>query len=385
MSVAGVWMAIRAREIERYFRTVVDIALEGIWVVDAAGRTTFVNPRMAEMLGYTRTEMRGRRFTEFVSPETRADLETSFQAIRAGVRDRNDIQLLRKDGSTMWVHYAATPLRHSDGSSGSLAVVTDISQRKIDEETIRRQAEELQRADMAKDQFLAMLGHELRNPLSPIITAVKLMELKGDDAFQRERTIIARQADRLTRLVEDLSDVSRFMRGNIAMREEAVDMAQVIDRARDTVMPLLVRKGHSLEIDAPDQLTIEGDAGRIEQVMVNLLTNAAKYTPAGGRITIQAQRDDGTVTIRVRDNGLGIPADFMPSLFQPFAQRQQGQAISEGGLGLGLAIVRAIVTAHGGTIDCHSEGEGRGSEFVMRLPAREAALATHAMRRNSAR
>jgi PAS domain S-box-containing protein len=373
MSVAAVWMVIRARRIERYFRTVVDIALEGIWVVDAAGRTTFVNPRMAEMLGYTSEELYGRRFSDFVPPDTLSGLESAFQGLRAGVRSWNDIQLVRKDGSLVWVHYAATPIREGSAFTGSMAVVTDISRRKRDEETIRRQAEELQRADAKKDQFLAMLGHELRNPLGPIITALRLMELKGDVSFQQERTIIGRQAAQLSRLVDDLSDVSRIMRGNIPMRKETVNIVEVIERARETVTPLLFRKGHSLELDTPSRLTVEGDGARLEQVLVNLLTNAAKYTPPGGRIVIRGEHDGESVTIRVRDNGLGISPDFLPRLFEPFAQKPQAVAFSEGGLGLGLAIVRAIVKAHGGTIDCHSEGEGRGSEFVVRLPVRSSA------------
>ena len=368
LSAAAVWLVIRARKIEQYFRTIVEIALEGIWVVDAAGRTTFVNPRMAEMLGYTRTDMQGRRFTEFVPPETAAGLDMAFQGLRDGLRDWKDVQLLRKDGSPVWVHYSATPMWDGATFEGALGVVTDISQRKSDEAVIRRQADELRRADIQKDQFLAILGHELRNPLGPIITALRLVDLKGDVSFQRERTLIGRQVALLSRLVDDVSDVSRFMRGKIAMVKETVDMVQIIERARETVTPLLSRKGHSLELDTPGGLKIDGDAARLEQVMVNLLTNAAKYTPSGGRIVIGGEHDGGWVTIRVRDNGLGISQDFLPILFEPFVQKPQARALSEGGLGLGLAIVREIVTAHGGTIDCHSEGEGCGSEFVVRLP-----------------
>lgn len=372
VSAPAVWMVVRARRIERYFHTVVDIALEGLWVVDADGRTTFVNPRMAEMLGYTRADMHRRRFTEFVPQETAARLEIAFQALRDGARDWNDVQLRRKDGSVLWVHYAATPMWSGATFDGALAVVTDISLRKSNEDTIRFQADALQRADVEKDQFLAMLAHELRNPLGPIVTALRLMDLKGDSSFQRERTIIGRQAALLSRLVDDLSDVSRFIRGNIAMHKETVDMVQIIERARETVTPLLARKVHSLELSTPGALTVEGDAARLEQVMVNLLTNAAKYTPPGGRILISGERDGESVTIRVRDNGLGISQDFLPCLFDPFTQKPQTRALSEGGLGLGLAIVRAIVASHGGTIDCHSEGEGHGSEFVMRLPVTSA-------------
>ena len=368
ISLGAVWIVARAARLERYFRTIVDTALEGIWVVDADGRTTLVNPRMAEMLGYSRDELHGRRFTEFVTPAVAAGLEVVFQGLRDGGRDWNDVQLLRKDGSAVWVHYAATPLRDRAAFGGALAVVTDISQRKSDETVIRQQTDELRRADVQKNQFVAMLGHELRNPLSPIVTALRSMELTGGTAFQRERAIIGRQTMLLSRLVDDLLDVSRFTSGKFAMRKEAVDMVEVIGRARETVTPLLSRKGHSLEIDTPAPLTISGDAARLEQVMVNLLTNAAKYTPPGGRIVIGGEHDGESVTIRVRDNGLGISTDFLPLLFEPFAQKPQTAAHSEGGLGLGLAIVRGIVAAHGGSIDCHSDGEGRGCEFVLRVP-----------------
>ena len=368
VSAAAVGMVVRARRIERYFRTVVEVALEGLWVVDAEGRTTFVNPRMAEMLGYGRADMQGRRFSEFVPAETAAGVEKAFRRLRDGVQEWSDVQLLRQDGTVLWTHYAATPMWDGGTFDGALAVVTDISQRKSDEEAIRFQAEALQRADAQKNHFLAILGHELRNPLGPIVTALRLMDVKGEASSQRERTIIGRQAALLSRLVDDLSDVSRFMRGRIAMHKDTVDLVQIIDGACETVAPLLSRKGHALERDLRGSLIMEGDAARLEQVVVNLLTNAAKYTPAGGRIFVGGDGEGGSVTVRVRDNGLGVSPDFLPRLFEPFTQKPQTRSLSEGGLGLGLAIVRAIVTAHGGTIDAYSKGEGHGSEFVVRLP-----------------
>lgn len=376
VSAVAIWITVRSRNTERHFRTVVDNALEGIWIVDVSGRTTFVNPRMAEMLGHPRASMYGRRFTEFVPQDTAAAVEDAFERLRRGAQQWNDLQLLRGDGSLAWVHYAATPLFDGGKFSGALSVVTDISQRKSDEETIRRQAEALQRADRQKDQFLAMLGHELRNPLSPIVTALALMDAKGGDMFQRERTIIARQIDALSRLVDDMSDVSRFMSGKMDIRRETVDVAQIIEKSCETVTALLSRKGHSLEVDAPSGLTVHGDGVRLQQVLVNLLTNAAKYTPSGGRIGVGARLEGDRVVIRVRDNGVGISQDFLPLVFELFTQKPQTIPRSEGGLGLGLAIVRHIVTAHGGTIDAYSEGDSRGSEFVVRLP--RATRATHA-------
>ena len=366
----------RVRSIERRYRRIVEIASEGIWSIDAAGRTTFVNERMADLLGYTAAEMRGRRFSEFVRVQDVPAAEQGFENRRRGMTQWDECELLRKDGSSVWTLYAGTPIVEGGTFTGALAVVTDISQRKRDDATIRRQAEELRRADHQKDEFLAMLGHELRNPLAPIVTALKLMDVKGGDTFQRERAIIARQTARLSRLVDDLLDVSRIMRGNIDIHRARVDVAQVITQACETVAPLLSHKNHRLDMDVPDGLTVEGDHARLGQVVVNLLTNAAKYTPTGGRIVVTAEADGEHVIMRVRDNGVGISPDFLPLLFEPFSQKPQTLARSEGGLGLGLAIARNIVTAHGGTIEAYSEGEGHGSELVVRLPVTSPATAS---------
>jgi PAS domain S-box-containing protein len=356
------------RKIDRRFRAVVNVASEGIWTVDEKGRTTFVNPRMADMLGYTLAEMRGRRFTDFLPPAGIPPVEAGFRQLAAGIPERSDCELLRKDGSTLWVHYAATPL--SDGSRfiGSLAVVADISEQKRHEATIQRQSEALERANRQKEDFLAMLGHELRNPVAPLITAVKLMELKSDGAFERERTVIARQAEQIARIVDDISDVSRFMRGKLHIRCETVNVADVIRDASDSLSPLFARKRHTLDVHVPDELIVQGDRLRLRQVLVNLLTNAAKYTPPGDRVVVTAETDDDRVVIRVRDNGVGISGDFLPMLFEPFTQKPETIRSSEGGLGLGLAIVKGIVQAHGGTIEARSGGAGQGSEFIVRLP-----------------
>jgi signal transduction histidine kinase len=248
-----------------------------------------------------------------------------------------------------------------------LAVVTDITDRKRNDATIRQQAEALERANREKENFLAVLGHELRNPLTPLVTAVRLMEMKGDTTFQRERSVIARQVQHLSRLVNDISDVSRSMHTKLHIRRETVDLSDVVSGACEAVVPLLSEKQHTLDVNVPEGLRIEGDSTRLRQVVVNLLTNAAKYTAPGGRINVMAETVGNDVLLRVRDNGIGIPADFLPLLFQPFTQKPETLKDSHGGLGLGLAIVQGIVQAHGGTIEAHSDGAGHGSEFVVRL------------------
>ena len=225
-------------------------------------------------------------------------------------------------------------------------------------------------ANRAKDEFLAMLGHELRNPLSPILTALELMRLRGSGDSERERTVIERQVAHLTRLVDDLLDVSRIARGKVELKEEVVEMAEVVATAIEMASPLLEQRSHTLDVDVPRRgLLVRGDSIRLSQVVSNLLTNAAKYTPPSGHVSVRAAEEDDAVVLRVRDSGIGISADVLPRVFDLFVQ--EGQAIdrAEGGLGLGLTIVRNLVERHGGTVSALSDGRGKGSEFVVRLPA----------------
>ncbi len=231
----------------------------------------------------------------------------------------------------------------------------------------------LRGASQAKDEFLAILGHELRNPLSPILTALELMRLRGSDALLKERTIIERQVQHVVRLVDDLLDVSRIARGKVELKKRSVELADVLGKAIEMSSPLLEQRGHLLSVAVPRLgLTVLGDELRLAQVFSNILTNAAKYTPPGGRIEISAEArgagEDGMVVIRIRDSGLGISADLLPHVFELFAQGERAIDRSEGGLGLGLTIVRALVEQHDGTVIASSDGPGKGSEFTVRLP-----------------
>jgi signal transduction histidine kinase len=232
---------------------------------------------------------------------------------------------------------------------------------------------EANRANRAKDEFLAMLGHELRNPLSPILTALHLMRRRGGGALERERAVIERQVDHLVRLVDDLLDVSRITRGKLDLKLAPVEIAQVVARAIDTASPLLEQHRHHLQVDVPlAGLAVSGDASRLAQVIANLLTNAAKYTPDGGHVSISAAREGGSVVVRVRDDGIGIAPEMLPRVFELFAQEPQAIDRSSGGLGLGLAIVKNLVEMHGGRVTASSEGRGHGAEFEVTLPALEA-------------
>jgi CheY-like chemotaxis protein/two-component sensor histidine kinase len=234
----------------------------------------------------------------------------------------------------------------------------------------RREAEA---ANRAKDEFLAMLGHELRNPLAPILTALQLMRLRGVTGAERERTIIERQVRHVVSLVDDLLDVSRITRGKVRLKRERVDMADVVAKAIEMTGPAIEERRHALTVQVPRGLVVDGDQARLAQVLANLLTNAAKYTDEGGRITVAASEEGGSAVVSVTDTGIGITPDMLPRVFDLFAQERQDIDRSEGGLGLGLAIVRSLVQAHGGSVAAVSDGKGRGATFTVRLPIGAAA------------
>jgi PAS domain S-box-containing protein len=245
--------------------------------------------------------------------------------------------------------------------------------------TERKQIEEaLKEADRRKDEFLAMLAHELRNPLAPIRNAAQVLKLIGpaDPSQQRAREIIERQTQHLTRLVDDLLDVSRITRGKITLTHEPLDLAAVIYSAVETNRPLIGERRHQLTVVVPPQpLRVEGDQTRLVQVVGNLLHNATKYTDEGGSIWLEAAREGGAAVVRVRDNGMGMSADLLPHVFDLFTQADRSLDRSQGGLGIGLTLVRQLVELHGGRVEARSDGPGRGSEFVVRLPLSAAGVA----------
>jgi signal transduction histidine kinase len=241
----------------------------------------------------------------------------------------------------------------------------------------RRQAEaereqlvlQLESANRAKDEFLAMLGHELRNPLTPIVTALQLMKLRGDGAPNRERDIIERQVRHLVRLVDDLLDVAKIARGKVVLKRQTLELAVVVAKGVEIASPLLEQHRHNFAVDLPPRgLLVDGDEGRLAQVVSNLLNNAARYTPPGGRISLSGGREGSEVVFRVTDNGIGIEAGMLSKVFELFVQGTRAIARTEGGLGIGLALVRNLVMLHGGTVSARSDGRDQGSEFTVRLP-----------------
>jgi signal transduction histidine kinase len=238
----------------------------------------------------------------------------------------------------------------------------------------KRIEQALKEADRHKDEFLAMLAHELRNPLAPIRNAVEIMRRSAlsDPQLIWSRDVIERQVKHLSRLVDDLLDVSRITRGNINLNREPVACTLIVSRAIETIQPLLTEQRHELILELHDEgLEVEGDLTRLTQVLGNLLNNAAKYTDPGGRINLSLRRAEREVEISVRDTGIGIPPELLPRLFNLFTQVDAAAHRSQGGLGIGLALVRQLVEMHGGRVSAHSDGANRGSEFVIRLPLRE--------------
>ncbi|MFZ5526032.1 MAG: ATP-binding protein [Pseudomonadota bacterium] len=238
------------------------------------------------------------------------------------------------------------------------------------EHRLRQTAEELRQASRAKDEFIAMLGHELRNPLAPIQIALHLMEMRGDTASQRERAIIGRQVHHMTRLIDDLLDVARIIRGHVTLQPVPIELWQVLNRAVETALPLIEQRRHTLSLDVPETgLKVMADPVRLAQVIANLLTNAARYTPQQGQIRVSAAPGDSSdVLLSVIDNGVGISCNELERVFDVFTQGRQGLDRSQGGLGLGLTIARTMTTMHGGTLTAHSDGPGQGSHFDLTLP-----------------
>ena len=268
------------------------------------------------------------------------------------------------DGQVVHLYGSAIPLRDPSGAPrGSIGAFVDVTRLKQAEAAMRE-------ADRRKDEFLALLSHELRNPLAPILTAAELMELQGDVATPREREVIIRQSKYLIRLVDDLLDVSRVARGKVTLAKRRLELGAVVAQAVESTTPLLEERRHQLYLSVPARgLAVDADEVRLNQVVSNLLTNAARYTAPGGRIEVSAVRDGDDIVLDVRDNGMGIDSSLLPHVFDMFVQGPRDADRAQGGLGLGLSLVRTLTELHGGTVAAHSAGQGRGSKFTMRLPA----------------
>jgi len=358
-------MEIALRDSEERFRRIVETANEGIWLVDPMGTTTFANHRMGDILGCKSGDMAGTRLQDYAFEEDKAAANELIDRNLHGYADQFDFRFRRCDGEEVLVLGCSSPVQNAAGEVvGALAMFSDITDR-------RRAEDALKEADRRKDEFLAMLAHELRNPLAAISSAHELSKL--DDLPELEQQwageVIGRQVGQLTAIIDDLLDVSRITRGKIQLKKQRVRIDQIASRAEASLKPLVEQHRHQLEVRLPpNPVWVEGDPNRLEQVIVNILTNACKYTPDGGRVELELTHSLTTATIIVRDSGVGIASEMLPRVFELFAQADHSLDRSKGGLGIGLTLVQKLVEMHGGQIGAHSDGLGRGSTFTIELP-----------------
>ena len=361
--MARTWQALRASEVR--FRTLANTAPALIWRSDAQGRNVFMNQCFLDFTGCSPDDTGGNGWPALAHP----DDAPAIAAYTAAARERRSwhgrLRIRRHDGQWRWLDYFAHPLPDEGEDGGHVGVAIDVTD-MVDAE------DALKTAARRKDEFLATLAHELRNPLAPISTGLQLLrhvQAGERRAADRIIAVIDRQAGHMVRLVDDLLEIARISNGKIRLERECVDLVGVLRGAVESSMPLIDQGRHTLALDLPAQpLWVDGDAVRLGQVFANLLNNAAKYTDDGGRIVLEARAGDGQAVVTVRDNGIGIPPGMLGDVFELYRQVPETTHRGQGGLGIGLAMVRQLVDMHGGTVDVHSDGQRRGSEFTVRLP-----------------
>jgi two-component system CheB/CheR fusion protein len=339
------------------------------WTPD--GKITDANEKFLEMTGYSREDLAsGIDWARMTPPEWRHLDEQALESFEAfGVSPPFEKEYIRKDGSRIPIILGGAML--DETRREGVAFVIDITERKAIEKALRESEEALREADRRKDEFLGMLSHELRNPLAPIRNSLYILSraAPGGEQARRALAVIDRQVQHTTRLVDDLLDVTRITRGKVRLQRERLDLGSLARRTVEDHRELFAKNGLEVELVVPeDAVFVNADSTRISQVIGNLLQNAVKFTPRGGRATVSVERRDGFGVITVRDTGAGIAREVMPRLFQPFVQAEKTLDRSAGGLGLGLALVRGLVELHGGTVSAHSDGVGKGATFVARLP-----------------
>jgi PAS domain S-box-containing protein len=355
------------RESEERFRLLVNSVKEyAIFMLDVEGCVASWNLGAERIIGYTAAEIIGRSVACLYPAEAaergapQRDLAT---VVAHGGMEING-RRVRKDGTRFWANVVICSVHDLDGKLRGFAQVTrDLTERK--------QFKELEESQQRTHEFLAMLSHELRNPLAPLKTSVDVMRLRdlSDPVMIRARDVIDRQVQHLTHIIDELLDVSRITSGRISLTSETLDLHSIILRAVEAARPLFDSKSHTLEIEAPgSHVWVRGDLTRLTQVFVNLLNNAAKYTPARGHIQVAIRSADKSAAVHIRDNGIGIAAELLPRMFDLFTQGDRPLDRTDGGLGVGLALVHRLVSLHGGVVKAFSEGIGRGSELVVTLP-----------------
>jgi PAS domain S-box-containing protein len=357
---------------EALFRMLITSVVDyAIFVLDTKGNVATWNVGAERLNGYVAQEIVGKHFSTFYPDDDVrvGKCEHELEAASKVGRFEDEGWRIRKDGTRFWANVVISAIREPNGTViGFAKVVRDLTDRKREEEerAARLAAEQ---ATKTKDEFLAMLSHELRNPLAPIVTALDLIKLRGDNSSAKEYQVIERQVQHMMRLVDDLLDVSRVARGKVVLKRRRIDVRDVIAKAIEIASPLFEQRRHHLDVALPDQaIVVDGDEARLTQVLANLLTNAAKYTHAEGHIAVAVRAVTDRAVIEVRDDGTGIDEDLLPRMFDLFVQGYQSAERAGGGLGLGLTLVRSLVHLHGGSVTAHSDGIGLGSTFTVELP-----------------
>jgi PAS domain S-box-containing protein len=360
------------RESEARFRHLADAMPQIVWISDAEGNIEYINQLWSLYSGMRQEDTR--HFNEILALVHDEDRPAVEEIWRQAQREPAPFQIEFRlkhilHENSRWLLSRSVPVFNELGQLISwYGTSTDIHEHKLHEAQQRE-------ANRRKDEFLASMAHELRNPLPPIRNALEIMRLAENNpqAVARGRAMIERQLNQLIRLIDDLLDLSRITRGKIPLRLARVELAAILDTAVETSRPLIDGAGHRLTVIVPkERVYFDGDATRITQVVVNLLNNAAKYTPAKGEIVLSASVVADEIVIKVLDNGIGIAPEQLGQIFEIFAQANRADPNAQGGLGIGLALVRGIVQLHGGSVHAHSAGPGKGSEFTVRLPVTQA-------------
>ena len=353
---------------------------------DIDGRIVFVNPAARLLLHLPEQELAGTHIDSIfriMNELTREPVQNPVYRVlneETDLAPLNHTVLVTADGTEVPIDETAAPIRDARGNvTGAVLVFRDISSRRATEKLLESQAAELRQraillkeADQRKDQFLAMLAHELRNPLAPIRNAVQVLKMIGapDPNQQWAGDVIERQTRHLSRLVDDLLDVSRITRGKVTLKRETLELSTILNRAVEMSQPLITDRRHRLSVTLPaEPVRINGDLTRLVQVVSNMLNNAAKFTPSGGSIRLEAGKIGEEAVIRVIDNGIGMTEDLLPHIFDLFTQEDRSLDRTQGGLGLGLTLARNLVELHGGRVEARSDGPGKGSELIVWLPA----------------
>lgn len=364
----------RQEAAERFDLLVADVREYAVFVVAQDGTIMCWNPGAERLLGYQSNEVVGHHFSRFFIPEDIRSGRPEHELKKSLADGRADSVCwhVRKDGTCFWCKTTITPLFDENKQARSFArVMHDLTESEANAAETKR-ADNLAEVNRSREEFMALLSHELRNPLSPILNAVAILQnMASDDPIvQQASAVIERQIGLMVRLVDDLLDVGRITKGKLRLVTEPVELRLILNRATESARPLIEARKHEFFVSLPIKpIWVEGDAGRLEQAFVNLLHNAANYTNPSGEIRVSVRQDGDEAVVLVKDNGIGIASESLPRIFEMFGQIDTGTKRSHAGLGIGLALVGSIVEMHGGRVRAHSAGLGSGSEFTVRLPA----------------